>query len=89
MRDDSVRAALLRPRLRRAGNRSPRPRNRRGAPSRDGVQIASREGAIDAESVVVAALYALAERGELDRAAVAQAVKDLGLDPDRPAPWTV
>ncbi|MFL5338723.1 MAG: pyruvate dehydrogenase (acetyl-transferring), homodimeric type, partial [Gemmataceae bacterium] len=44
---------------------------------------------VDAESVAAAALYALAERGELDRAAVAQAIKDLGLDPTRPAPWTV
>ena len=44
---------------------------------------------IDAEHVAVAALYALAERGELDRAAVAKAAKDLGIDPDAPAPWAV
>ncbi|HVL13598.1 MAG TPA: pyruvate dehydrogenase (acetyl-transferring), homodimeric type, partial [Gemmata sp.] len=44
---------------------------------------------IDAEHVAVAALYALAERGEIDRAAVAKAVKELGLNPDAPAPWTV
>ena len=44
---------------------------------------------IDAEHVRVAALYALAERGELDRAVVTQAIKDLGVDPERPAPWTV
>ncbi len=44
---------------------------------------------VDAESVTAAALYALSERGELDRAAVKKAIKDLGLDPDRPAPWTV
>jgi len=44
---------------------------------------------VDAESVAVAALHALAERGELDRAVVQQAIRDLGIDPDRPAPWTV
>jgi len=44
---------------------------------------------VDAEHVAVAALHALAERGQLDRAVVGQAVRDLGIDPDRPAPWTV
>ena len=44
---------------------------------------------IDAESIAVAALYALAERKELDRALVKQAIKDLGVNPDQPAPWTV
>jgi pyruvate dehydrogenase E1 component len=44
---------------------------------------------VDAEHVAVAALYALAERGRLDRAAVQQAIRDLGIDPERPAPWTV
>jgi pyruvate dehydrogenase E1 component len=44
---------------------------------------------VDAENVAVAALYALSERGELDRAVVAKAIKELGIDPTRPAPWTV
>jgi pyruvate dehydrogenase E1 component len=44
---------------------------------------------VDAEHVAAAALYALAERGELDRAAVTKAIKDLGLNPDAPHPWTV
>ncbi|OWK46328.1 pyruvate dehydrogenase (acetyl-transferring), homodimeric type [Fimbriiglobus ruber] len=44
---------------------------------------------VDAENVTVAALYAIAERGGLDRAVVAQAIKDLGVDPTRPDPWTV
>jgi pyruvate dehydrogenase E1 component len=44
---------------------------------------------IDAEHVAVAALHALAERGALDRSVVIQAIKDLGVDPERPAPWTV
>ena len=44
---------------------------------------------VDAEHVTVAALFALAERGQLDRAAAARAIKDLGIDPSRPAPWSV
>jgi pyruvate dehydrogenase E1 component len=44
---------------------------------------------VDAEHVTVAALHALAERGALDRGVVSQAIKDLGVDPERPAPWTV
>jgi pyruvate dehydrogenase E1 component len=44
---------------------------------------------VDAESVAAAALYALAGRGELDRAVVKKAIAELGLDADRAAPWTV
>jgi pyruvate dehydrogenase E1 component len=44
---------------------------------------------VDAEHVTVAALYALAERKELDRKVVARAITDLGLNPDAPHPWTV
>jgi pyruvate dehydrogenase E1 component len=44
---------------------------------------------VDAEHVAMAALYSLAERGELDRAVVTKAVADLGLNPNAPAPWTV
>jgi pyruvate dehydrogenase E1 component len=44
---------------------------------------------IDAESVVLAALHALAERGEVDKTLVTQAIKDLGVDVNQPAPWTV
>ncbi|VTT98670.1 pyruvate dehydrogenase : Pyruvate dehydrogenase E1 component OS=Rhodopirellula maiorica SM1 GN=RMSM_04554 PE=4 SV=1: Transketolase_N: Transketolase_N [Gemmataceae bacterium] len=44
---------------------------------------------VDAEHVAIAALYALAERKEIDRAVVAKAVKDLGINPDAPHPWTV
>ncbi len=44
---------------------------------------------VDAEHVAIAALSALAERGELDRAVVAKAVQELGVNPDAPAPWTV
>ena len=44
---------------------------------------------VDAEHVALAALTALSDRGEIDRAVVAKAMKDLGLDPQAPAPWTV
>jgi pyruvate dehydrogenase E1 component len=44
---------------------------------------------VDAESVVISAMYALAERGEIDRTLVAQAIKDLNFDTERPHPWTV
>lgn len=44
---------------------------------------------VDAEHVTIASLYALADRGQLDRVVVAQAIKDLGVNPDAPPPWTV
>jgi pyruvate dehydrogenase E1 component len=44
---------------------------------------------VDAEHVVIASLAALADRNELDRAVVKQAIKDLGVNPDAPPPWTV
>ena len=44
---------------------------------------------IDAESIVVAALFSLAQRGELDRDIVQRAIRELGLNPDAAAPWTV
>jgi pyruvate dehydrogenase E1 component len=44
---------------------------------------------VDAEHVALAALTALADRGEIDRSIAARAVKDLGLNPDAPPPWTV
>ena len=39
--------------------------------------------------VVVAALKALAEDGELPAAKVAEALKKYAIDVDKPAPWTV
>ncbi|HEX4611012.1 MAG TPA: pyruvate dehydrogenase (acetyl-transferring), homodimeric type, partial [Urbifossiella sp.] len=44
---------------------------------------------VDAEHVAVAALTALANRGELGRDVVKQAIADLGLNPNAPDPWTV
>jgi pyruvate dehydrogenase E1 component len=44
---------------------------------------------IDAESTVIATLYALALEGELTMAAVAKAVKDLNVDPEKPFPILV
>jgi pyruvate dehydrogenase E1 component len=39
--------------------------------------------------VTVAALKALAEDGEVPAAKVAEAIKKYGIDPEKPAPWTV
>jgi pyruvate dehydrogenase E1 component len=44
---------------------------------------------VDAEHVTVASLYALAERGEIERSVVKQAIQDLGIDPERAEPWTL
>jgi pyruvate dehydrogenase E1 component len=41
---------------------------------------------IDAECVVVATLYSLAQRGEIERKAVARAIKDLNVDPEKGFP---
>src|SRR5947199_6870835 len=37
---------------------------------------------VDAELIVIATLYALAEKGRLDVAVVAKAIKELGVDPE-------
>ena len=44
---------------------------------------------IDAECAVIATLYALAQRGELERKIVAQAIKDLKVDPEKSFPEIV
>ena len=44
---------------------------------------------VDAEHTAVAALSALAARGEVDKKLVTDAIRDLGVKPDAPAPWTV
>jgi pyruvate dehydrogenase E1 component len=44
---------------------------------------------VDAENVVLTALYALFERGQLDPGTVKKAATDLGLNTDAPHPWTV
>jgi pyruvate dehydrogenase E1 component len=41
---------------------------------------------IDAESVVIATLYQLAEKGEIERTVVANAMKDLNYDPEKVHP---
>jgi pyruvate dehydrogenase E1 component len=38
---------------------------------------------VDAECVVIGTLYQLAKRGQVDRAVVAQAITDLGVDPEK------
>ena len=44
---------------------------------------------IDAESTVIATLYALAEKGQVDRQLVEKAIKDLGVNPDKIQPQLV
>ncbi|MEI6083963.1 MAG: pyruvate dehydrogenase (acetyl-transferring), homodimeric type, partial [Verrucomicrobiota bacterium] len=44
---------------------------------------------VDAECTVVATLNALAQRGQIDRQVVAQAMKDLGVDPEKKFPQVV
>jgi len=41
---------------------------------------------VDAESITLAALYRLAEHGSGDRRSVAQAIKEFGIDPEKPDP---
>ncbi len=43
---------------------------------------------VDAQCVVIAALHQLQQRGVVEASLVAQAVKDLGVNPDVAAPWT-
>ncbi|MBV6482842.1 MAG: Pyruvate dehydrogenase E1 component [bacterium] len=42
---------------------------------------------VDAECITVAALTALMEQGVVSKALVAQAIKDLGIDPEKPDPF--
>lgn len=44
---------------------------------------------IDAESIVIASLGSLAKLGKIDRKEIQQAIEDLGMDPEKPAPWMV
>ena len=44
---------------------------------------------VDTESTVIATLYALAEKGLLERSVVAQAIADLGVNPDKAQPHLV
>jgi pyruvate dehydrogenase E1 component len=44
---------------------------------------------VDAESTVLATLYALADKGQIEREVVAEAIKDLGVDPEKLHPQIV
>jgi pyruvate dehydrogenase E1 component len=44
---------------------------------------------VDRRWVAVAALSALADEGKVERALVADAIGKYGIEPDKPAPWTV
>jgi len=41
---------------------------------------------VDAQSIAIAALYRLAEQGKFDRARLAAAIEDLGINPEKPDP---
>ena len=41
---------------------------------------------VDAESTVIATLYALAQKGKIEKSVVAQAIKDLGVNPEKVFP---
>ena len=41
---------------------------------------------VDAEMTVIATLYALAEKGEVDRRVVEKAIKELGVNPEKVYP---
>ena len=44
---------------------------------------------VDARFVAVATLAELAQEGQIDRSVVAQAIKDFGINTDKPNPATV
>ena len=44
---------------------------------------------VDAECIVIATLFALAKRGEVDASLVSRAIKDLDVDPDKVHPEIV
>ena len=44
---------------------------------------------VDRNHIVVAALKALADEGQVDASTVSAAIKKLGVDPDKPVPWKV
>jgi pyruvate dehydrogenase E1 component len=44
---------------------------------------------VDAAAIVLGALHMLAEEGKIEKSLVRQAITDLGVNPDQPAPWTV
>jgi len=43
---------------------------------------------VDAESIAVATLHRLARRGDIDPSLVSQAIRDLGIDPEKVDPLT-
>jgi len=44
---------------------------------------------VDAESIVIATLHALSEKGQVDKGVVARAIRDLGVDPEKAHPQLV
>jgi len=44
---------------------------------------------VDAETTVIATLYALAEQGQVEKRVVGKAIKELGVDPEKAYPQLV
>ncbi len=44
---------------------------------------------IDAESIIIASLGSLAKQNKIEKKEIQQAIGDLGIDPEKPAPWKV
>ena len=44
---------------------------------------------VDRQHIALAAIEALVRQGKAEPALIPQAIRDLGIDPDAPAPWTV
>jgi pyruvate dehydrogenase E1 component len=54
----------------------------------DGRDALRRHFEVDRKSIVLAALKALADEGNIDRSMVTKAMTDLGIDADKPNPVT-
>ena len=44
---------------------------------------------VDAECTVIAVLYTLAQKGQVDKKTVAKAIQDLKVDPNKKFPWSL
>ena len=59
----------------------------RGGPARSPRQALRRHFEVDAESITIATLSRLSKAGLFTPEDVAQAIKDLGFNPDKPNPY--
>jgi pyruvate dehydrogenase E1 component len=50
-------------------------------------EVLRRHFEVDAESITLATLWRLSRRGQIDAALVSQAIRDLGIDPEKADPY--